>query len=102
MYESPITVFMEQAVKSITERRDDEICSYITEKFNVDVDKEELIKALSYDRGQYEKGYADGLKVLDDIKAELEQLRQRKRFQYKYGQEKGLIKAIAIIDKHIS
>lgn len=40
--------------------------------------------------------------VLEDIKAELEQLRQRKRFQYKDGQEKGLIEAIAVIDKHIS
>ena len=26
----------------------------------LDVDREELLKALKYDRGQYEKGYADG------------------------------------------
>ena len=29
-------------------------------KMGVNVDKEELLKALNYDRGQYEKGYADG------------------------------------------
>ena len=29
------------------------------QKFCVDVDKEELIKALQYDRNQYKKGYAD-------------------------------------------
>ena len=29
-------------------------------KMGVDVDKEELLKALNYDRGQYEKGYSDG------------------------------------------
>ena len=28
----------------------------------IDVDKEELIKALQYDRDQYSKGYADGAK----------------------------------------
>ena len=28
-------------------------------RYGIDVDKEELIKALAYDRGQYEKGYAD-------------------------------------------
>ena len=29
--------------------------------YGVFVDKEELIKALQYDRGQYEKGFADGM-----------------------------------------
>lgn len=30
-------------------------------KVGVNVDKYELVKALRYDRGQYEKGYADGV-----------------------------------------
>jgi hypothetical protein len=29
-------------------------------KFGVHVEKDELIKALKYDRGQYDKGYEDG------------------------------------------
>jgi len=29
----------------------------------IHVNREELVKALAYDRGQYEKGYADGLKA---------------------------------------
>ena len=29
--------------------------------YGVVVDKEELIKAMQYDRGQYEKGFADGM-----------------------------------------
>ena len=33
----------------------------------VDVSKEELAKALRYDREQYEKGYADGLKNADIV-----------------------------------
>lgn len=30
------------------------------QKYGINVDKEELIRALQYDRNQYEKGYADG------------------------------------------
>ena len=62
MYKSPIELYIEQAVKSIEEQRDNQICSYITEKFDVQVDREELIKALQYDRHQYEKGYKEGAK----------------------------------------
>ena len=32
------------------------------QKVDIEVDREELIKALQYDRNQYEKGYADGIK----------------------------------------
>lgn len=34
--------------------------------------RQELVKALQYDRGQYQKGYADAMAVIDDIKAEIE------------------------------
>ena len=34
-------------------------------KMVVNVDKEELLKALNYDRHQYEKGYADGRSARD-------------------------------------
>ena len=34
-------------------------------KMGVNVDKEELLKALAYDRDQYEKGYADGRRARD-------------------------------------
>ena len=37
------------------------------------VDKEELLKALQYDRGQYEQGHADGYKqALADVKRLME------------------------------
>lgn len=42
------------------------------------VDKEELIKALEYDRNQYEKGYADGRKESEEeierLQGEIERL----------------------------
>ena len=60
MYESPIKLHEVEAriVEDITKARDDYILAQV--KMAVDVDKEELIKALSYDRQQYDKGYADG------------------------------------------
>lgn len=55
MYESPIAIITTEMESSI----DDEVLR-VTQKIGVNVDKDELIKALKYDRGQYEKGYADG------------------------------------------
>ena len=40
--------------------------------YGIDVDKDELIKALKYDRQQYEKGFADGCRhSIKDLKAEI-------------------------------
>lgn len=36
------------------------------QKYNVNVDKNELIKALQYDRDQYNKGFTDGVKEFAD------------------------------------
>lgn len=35
-------------------------------KMGINIDKEELLRALQYDRGQYEKGFADGIKARDE------------------------------------
>ena len=65
MYESPIKVewnhrLAEEAEEAIRKLMNDEE-AHIMYKVNlvVDVDKDELLKALQYDRHQYEKGYAD-------------------------------------------
>lgn len=56
MYESPIKMIMAETEHMM----EDEVFKAI-QRCAVDVDKEELIKALKYDRDQYEKGYEDGL-----------------------------------------
>ncbi len=59
MYESPITRFAEDIMTDIVEREE----GYLVEsvhKVGFDIDKEELAKALRYDRDQYEKGFNDG------------------------------------------
>lgn len=59
MYESPIRLLTKQLETHMREQHDKQIFEAI-QKFGVDVDRDELIKALAYDRYQYDKGYADG------------------------------------------
>jgi hypothetical protein len=55
MYKSPIDIIEKQMHMEFDD------CIWKTvQDYAVSVDKEELIKALRYDRDQYEKGYADG------------------------------------------
>ena len=56
--ESPVTIAQEIA-SQIARDTDDYIMSEIY-KTGVTVNKEELIKAINYDRDQYNKGYCDG------------------------------------------
>ena len=59
MYQSPISIY-ETAVQYIMEQRENAIFAKVQDAFDVQVDKKELIRALMYDRNQYEKGYFDG------------------------------------------
>lgn len=54
-YESPIRMI----VGEMETKMEADTMSVI-QRYGIDVDKEELIKALAYDRGQYDKGYRDG------------------------------------------
>ena len=60
MYQSPISIY-ETAMETIIEQRENAIFAKVQDAFDVQVDKAELIRALQYDRGQYEKGFRDGL-----------------------------------------
>lgn len=59
MYENPITRYTEDIMANIVKKEE----GYLVEsvhKVGFDIDKEELAKALRYDRDQYEKGFNDG------------------------------------------
>lgn len=58
MYDSPIRL----AVSKMTSQFNDDIYNAVV-KTGIDVDKDELVRALNYDRNQYEKGYRDGLEA---------------------------------------
>ena len=56
-WESPIDVYT--IANEMETALDNEIVT-VVQRFGFDVNKEELTKALQYDRGQYQKGFADG------------------------------------------
>lgn len=60
MYESPIRM-NEIITNPIVEKIENELLVKVTRTVGFDVDKEELLKALKYDRDQYEKGFRDGV-----------------------------------------
>ena len=55
MYKSPIDILYGQMEMQM----EGEIMRAV-QNVHVNVDKEELLRALKYDRGQYQKGYEDG------------------------------------------
>ena len=59
MYKGPI-----QLIYSETQRHLENLVLMEVQKVGVNVDKDELLKALAYDRRQYEKGRADALATI--------------------------------------
>ena len=73
MYESPLTLnewkieanSLDQAIKDTAEsvgEKFDRYVLHVISETGITVDRDELIKALRYDRDQYNKGYHDGMK----------------------------------------
>lgn len=62
MYESPIEV----VVGNIRAEWENGIVKAVR-GYNVNCDKEELVKALAYDRDQYQKGFADGRATVEPL-----------------------------------
>lgn len=58
MYENPISEMLGEIQAKIIEQQENRVLQAV-QNCGISVDKEELTKALMYDRQQYEKGYAD-------------------------------------------
>lgn len=58
MYMPPISVITSE----IQTKLEDKIFEAV-QNIDIEVDRDELIQALTYDRNQYEKGFTDGKKV---------------------------------------
>lgn len=73
MYKSPI----EMILGELRLQQEGEIFRAVQD-YNISVDKEELLKALQYDRGQYEKGFRDGVRSVgaEILKEKYEELRE--------------------------
>ena len=63
MYESPINIIISKLCAKL-----ESDCLKSVQRYGFNIDKEELAKALNYDRKQYEKGHTDGYnKAIDDF-----------------------------------
>lgn len=58
MWESPIEIICNDIQYKVVDEYEKQIINAI-QSYGISVNKEELVKALNYDRQQYEKGYAD-------------------------------------------
>lgn len=58
-YQSPITFTYEEMTSELIQQNEEAVLKAVMH-CNVQVDKEELLKALKYDRGQFDKGYNTG------------------------------------------
>lgn len=63
MYDDPIIITQRQISSEIIKQTEDEIMYEVQRQLMIDIDKDELLKALQYDRDQYNKGYSDGKTV---------------------------------------
>lgn len=60
MYESPIKMIYDDMQTRIIKQQENDVYQAV-QQYGITVDKEELLKALRYDREQYTKGYNDAL-----------------------------------------
>lgn len=60
MYESPIAIIEQKILNEQKKQLKNALMYEIRMNYHINIDKDDLIRALLYDREQYEKGYQDG------------------------------------------
>lgn len=99
MYESPLTKIYGDIQSQIIKQDEENMMFAVNRTVGYDVDKQELIKALNYDREQYEKGYKDAMSVIKDIKAEITTYKDDKII---HAESNAMIDIVLeIIDEHM-
>lgn len=103
-WESPITKIYGDIHNKILRQDEENYIYAITQAIGYEVDKEELIRALQYDREQYDKGYNDGVK--ETFVEELEKIREEmieKCKEYRWDNDDVVSESlIRIVDNHIA
>ena len=66
MYKSPIDVIIGEMQTQLVQDHEKQILRAV-QSVDVHVDKDELVKALQYDRDQFDRGYKDGIKAVFDL-----------------------------------
>lgn len=96
MYESPIeTIYGELQTQIL--REDENMIMKAVREVKINVDKDELIKALQYDRHQYIKGYNDGKNdILIELRNKIKEITDT--MGVSYNQYINVIDILNIID----
>ncbi len=107
-YQSPISQIYKDVEYKFKEDMENKIMEAV-HHFGISVDKEELIKALQYDRNQYEKGYSDGRASIvgefERLRAEIDDLDRHFDNDYFSGNKEPMFKCnevFEILDKKIT
>lgn len=86
MYDSPIDLYISDIQNQIVAQQDEQIYQAVVQ-FVPDVKRDELLKALRYDRGQYDKGYADGKRDAMDELVRCKDCKSYRLFKNRFGVE---------------
>lgn len=103
MYESPLEKIYGEIHEQIVKQDEENMMYAINQAVGYKVDKEELIKALQYDRNQYEKGKKE---MQEKIYEAIEEIKQLDSVNIEYcpsGYEEYISKddVLEILKKHI-
>lgn len=71
-YKSPIDMIVQQMSSEFDQMKENQLMLKVNQAVDFNVDKDELLRALQYDREQYEKGYEDAKKKFERPKGEWE------------------------------
>ena len=99
MYESPLNRIYSDIQSQMIKQDEENMMLCVNKAVGYSVDKQELIKALNYDREQYEKGYKDAMSVIEDIKAEITTYKDDKIIHFESNCMIDIV--LDIIDKHM-
>lgn len=61
MYQSPVELVINNMYTQIASKQEGDVYR-VVQSYGVNVNKEEMLKALKYDRDQYDEGYRNGVK----------------------------------------
>lgn len=75
MYESPILIAVDELHRDFIKKQDDYIFLTVEKALKCEVNREELLKALAYDRDQYDKGFRDGRAYKPPIETNADRIR---------------------------
>lgn len=80
MWESPIQMITDDIIKDLVQKQDELLIESVR-RVGFNIDKDELLKALNYDRDQYEKGYDDGRSARDSEIVRCKDCKHRNKYE---------------------